>query len=141
MHTTRAAAIKFLSELITDRMTTPRALSQRLGKGYTYLADYMGEKASPKELPERVRKDLAIILGTDEDNLRFQDTFVKTSVGIPPETGSTAEGHKPAARRERDMSLGDLYVRLGRLEQRVLELEADRPVSAPTERKKRQRPR
>lgn len=140
MHTTRAAAIKFLSELIVDRMTTPRALSLSLRKGPTYLSDYMGKKASPYELPERIRHNLARILNTSEDNLKFEPAVVNGSIGKTDQDVQTANMKRSASRRANDMSLGDVYIRLGKLEQRIIDLEADRPKPAAGEGKQRSRP-
>jgi hypothetical protein len=140
MHTTRESAIKFLKDRLRDLGLTPRAVSLSLDKSPTYLADYMGDKASPKALPEDVRLDLARILDTDQDNLRYQRISVKDSATKIPQDVSSGGNGRPPVRRATDMSMGDIYTRLGKLEQRIEQLETERPVASDTKGKKHTRP-
>jgi hypothetical protein len=140
MHTSRDALVNFIAERIVDLGETPRSVSLRLGKGATYLADFMGDKASPKALPEDVRLDLSRILGTDEDNLRFQRPAVNHSVGNNAQDIGTAKTRRQKVKREPDMSFRDVYIRLGKLEQRVAQLEDQQQAPTPPKGKTSARP-
>jgi AraC-like DNA-binding protein len=140
MHTSRDQLVKFIIERLTDLALTPRAVSLTLGKSPTYLADFLGKKASPKVIDEETRANLSRILSTNEDNLRFQRSFVKTTVGISAQDSPQAGNGRPVIRRANDMSMGDIYTKLGKLEQRIEQLEADRSVEPPAKGKRRTRP-
>jgi hypothetical protein len=140
MHTSRDQLVNFISERLKDLALTPRAVSLTLGKSPTYLADFLGKKASPKVIDEETRSNLSRILSTNEDNLRFQRSMVKESLGLLPQSVShTGNGH-PVVRRANDMSMGDIYTRLGKLEQRIEQLEEERSVAPETKRKRKARP-
>jgi hypothetical protein len=127
MHTTREALIQFIIDRLTDLSLTPRGVSKLLGKSPTYMADFIGTKASPKKLDEETRADLARILETSEENLKFQPQKIKESVGLMTNNVSAAniEGR---AKRATGMNMRDIYLELGMLKQRVAQLEADREV-------------
>jgi hypothetical protein len=128
MHASRQDLVNFLLERIGDRGETPRSVSLALGKSPTYVSDFTGSKASPKALPEEFRRDLARFLETDEDNLRYQRVTVRGALGITPDNVSAAKvGRRPG--RANDMSMGDIYTRIGKLEQRIEQLEAGQAAS------------
>lgn len=59
-----------INRLATEQGKSLNSLSKKVGKASAYLSQYIGLKRSPKVLPEKVRHDLAILLGIDESELR-----------------------------------------------------------------------
>jgi AraC-like DNA-binding protein len=123
MHTTRDQLVKFIIERLTDLAFTPRSVSLSLGKSPTYLADFLGKKASPNVLDEDTRANLARILSTSEENLRFQRSFVKTSVGLRDIDVSHTGNGLPVVRRTVEMRVDSIFEELGRIKERLDRLE------------------
>jgi hypothetical protein len=123
MHATRDHLVKFIIERLTDLAFTPRSVSLSLGKSPTYLADFLGKKASPNVLDEDTRANLARILSTSEENLRFQRAFVKTSVGLRDIDVSHTGNGLPVVRRTVEMRVDSIFEELGRIKERLDRLE------------------
>jgi hypothetical protein len=123
MHTTRDQLVKFIIERLMDMAITPRSVSLSLGKSPTYLADFLGKKASPNVLDEDTRANLARILSTSEENLRFQRAFVKTSVGLRDIDVSHTGNGLPVVRRTVEMRVDSIFEELGRIKERLDRLE------------------
>lgn len=86
MHKTREDLIKYLDGVLRDRGHNRRTASLSAGLNHAYLQQFMGERATPLELPEKARRKLASVLSIPETNLR---------VGLAPSqvgnNGSDAE--------------------------------------------------
>lgn len=59
-----------IARLALEQGKSLNSLSKDVGKASAYLSQYIGQKRSPKVLPEQVRHDLARLLGVNESELR-----------------------------------------------------------------------
>lgn len=96
-----------ISRLATEQEKSLNSLSKKVGKASAYLSQYIGAKQSPKVLPEKVRHDLATLLGVNEAELREPGSpqshqmsdinnsqlFLQTTPFSVPVVGTVQAGH------------------------------------------------
>lgn len=120
----RKEVVDFLNVALLAAGESMRSASLKLGLNHSYLSQFMRtDDYSPEELPEGVRKDLARLLNTSEENLRVRSEKPDSvnHVESPSTYGGTVEGTDSTTRMT--MEMRHIYEELGRIKERLDRLE------------------
>jgi len=71
-----------IRKLIRDQGKTLTGLSKALGRNPSYLQQYL-ERGSPKELPDKVRRNLAKLLNVSEEKVDVDSRGMTDLVNLP----------------------------------------------------------